>query len=309
MIELIDDVASASALVKRSISRFGSSPEHNYNYYMNIQEAGVRNVFVNFGRGRGILAQRFNSSWQVIGDVLAPYDERIELLSRALDGCVKGREKFVVETSADFRKRLSSYLKPGSRYHLSSPRFTLHWPVFDLRSWNGEKLQGGKWKKLRNIRNHFYKNNRVRVVDASDVRKEKLRLIVAEWVKRRKQSGVDRIGNNREYYERYMNFVDGDFEGAKYAKCIMVNGEPCSITAGWEIPNSFKEYYSAIGIYSYRQEGLGEVANIEDLMMLKRARYRYVDFGGSPKSLLYFKLKFKPTSVYKSYTYAIRKRQ
>jgi hypothetical protein len=161
-------------------------------------------------------------------------------------------------------------------------------------------LRGKEWKKIRNIRNRFYKQHKVKVVDTKKVPKEELRRILDDWLKRR--NAHDRV---EKHY--YVNLIENNLKGVDMAKTLIVDGKPCSITAGWKIPNS-NNYYSSIGILDYSYEGLGEVTNIEDLKRLKRENYDYVDFGGSDKVLLYFKKKFKPEKIYKTYIFSIVRR-
>ena len=87
-------------------------------------------------------------------------------------------------------------------------------------------------------------------------------------------------------------------------KTMYANGKPCTITAGWKMPNT-KNYYSSIGILDYSYWDLGEIANIDDLNRLKKEGYEYADFGGSEKALLSFKRKFKPEKIYKTYVFSI----
>ena len=83
-----------------------------------------------------------------------------------------------------------------------------------------------------------------------------------------------------------------------------MDNKPCTITAGWRIPNT-KNYYSAVGILDYSYPELGEVANMDDLDRLKRKGFDYVDFGGSDETLLSFKKKFRPEKIYKTYIFSI----
>ncbi len=303
--KFIEDVQDNAEMIENCISRYGSSPEHNYCHYRNLEECGAKNIFISFGNSRGILAQHFKSigEWVMIGDVLAPENERLDLLFKAIES-ISG--KFVVEVSEGFRRKIVEKTS-SNKCIAAEPRYALYWPVFDFSKWTGDKLEGGDWKKLRNIRNHFIKQNKVEIVDSSSISKERLKALIIEWAAMRSQMGVevDKRGNNKALCGRYLNMVESGFAGIKLAKSVLVNGEPCSITAGWEIPNSNKGYYSGVGIYNYKYDGLGEYANMEDLSMLKAKGYDLVDFGGSPKSLLNYKLKFRPTGIYKTYTFVI----
>lgn len=305
--KLIEDMQKSRSLIEQCILRHGSSPEHNYCHYMNIEDAGSKNIFISFGENKGILAQHFQSinEWVMLGDVLAPEEERASLLFEAAGSCPG---KFVIEAKEEFRRQVIEHAgKHG--FSVSEPRFILYWPVFELEKWNGNLLERGVWKKLRNIRNKFMKCNKFEVADSKSIPKEQLRKLIMDWVGNRRQSGIDadRRSNNKSFYERYLKLVESGFEGVKFAKTVVIDGKPCSITAGWEIPNSGNSYYSAIGVYGYNHEGLGEFANLEDLSLLKKEGYKLADFGGSPKSLLEFKMKFKPTTIYKTYTFSIKK--
>ena len=179
-----------------------------------------------------------------------------------------------------------------------------------MDKWDGNSMSGEEWKKLRNIKNRFYAENSVEVVDSPSVGKEQLKKIVLDWVERRRLMGLgaNRKDSNLSYYERYLKMIDLGFDGTKFAKTMVVDGEPCTVTAGWEIPNSDGAYYSAIGISNYGFEGLSEIANLDDLYRLKENGYSTVDFGGSPMPLIKFKLKFRPHAVYVTHTYAIVKK-
>ena len=124
--------------------------------------------------------------------------------------------------------------------------------------------------------------------------------ILLNWLKKR--SSRDRI--EKAYF---LNLMDNNFRGMDMAKTLYVNGKPCTITAGWKIPNS-NNYYSSIGILDYSIPGLGEVANIDDLDRLKGKGFEYVDFGGSDKILLDFKKKFRPEKIYKTYIFSVVRR-
>ena len=153
-------------------------------------------------------------------------------------------------------------------------------------------------KKLRNIKNKFSKFYDTSFIPSKELDKKKLMDVVLKWKKNRPKV-------EKNYYtQMYLNFIKNDFEGNDIARSVVVNNEPCTITAGWKIPNS-NNYYSSIGILDYSYPGLGEIANIDDLNRLKRKGYDYVDFGGSDKVLLYFKRKFKPEKIYKTYVFSI----
>lgn len=301
---MIYDVVKHQKKIKNSIKRYGHSAEHNYLHYLYNETEWDKNILFDFGNDKILLAQLYeaNKVWSLFPNgILAPEDERLDLLLEAANYILKKQKakKFVVEVSENLRKNILNKFKIKNSFRVCNYTYILYWPLYNMNLWDS-KLKGGKWKKLRNVRNRFYKKNRVRVKDSKNVSKEELKGILLTWLKRR--STNDRV--DKDYY---FNLIDNNFKGVDMAKTLYVNGKPCTITAGWKIPNS-NNYYSSIGILDYSYPGLGEVANIDDLNRLKRQGYDYVDFGGSDKVLLYFKNKFKPEKIYKTYIFSIVRR-
>ena len=311
--ELIENPEQSGDEIKRCIAKFGYTPEHNYAYFSTTAEQGARNIFLKSPEGYGVLANYREKAGEVcmISEALAPREKQVEVLHDALDACFArlSIKKFVVEHDDSLRAETMKAFQSNG-YAALKPRYSLYWPVFRMKQWDGNAMHGEDWKKLRNLKNRFYSEHSVEVVDSKTVDKAKLKGIITDWVQRRQlmAQGADRKDSNLAYYERYNNMVDFGFEDMKFAKTLVVDGEPCTITAGWEIPNAEESYYSAIGISNYRHEGLSEIANLDDLNRLKENGYSVVDFGGSPMPWLKFKLKFRPHYVYVTHTYAIVKK-
>ena len=302
--KIIDDIVKYKDKIKRGIKKYGHSAEHNYNHYVYSETKSDKNVFFDFGSGRGVLTkfcQRYNS-WNLFPNgVLAPKNERLALLLKTADYILKKKKgkKFVVEVSEDLRKGILEKLLVRKKLRACSCNYVLYWPLYNMDLWD-PNLRGSRWKKLRNIKNSFFRRNRIRVVDSKTVPKDKLKVIVAKWLSKRQNN--DRVDKNYCY-----GLIDNNFKGTDMAKTIYVNGKPCTITAGWRIPNT-KNYYSSIGVFDYSYPGLGENVNIDDLSRLKKEGYKYVDFGGSERALLSFKSKFKPEKIYRTYVFSIVRR-
>jgi len=299
-LKVVTDVVKHEQKLKKSIKKYGYFAEHNYLHYLYNQTKWDKNIFFDFGNDKIILTQfeKKNNIWSLFPNgILAPEGKRLELLLEATRYILKKQKakKFVVEVSEDIRKEILDKFKVRNGFRACDADI-LYWPMYNMDLWN-PKLKGNKWKKLRNIRNRFYKKNRVRIRDSEDVPKEELKRILLSWLKKR--DARDRV--EKDYF---LNLIDNNFEGVEMAKTMYVNGKPSTITAGWHIPNS-NNYYSSIGIVDYSYPDLGEVANIDDLNRLKRKGFDYVDFGGSDKVLLYFKMKFRPEKIYKTYIFSI----
>lgn len=301
--DVIYDTVENKNKILKSIRKYGFSPEHNYNYYQNEQTKTKKNVFFLFDKGNGVLAQRTANGrrWYVIAGALAPEEERMQIILRFLDYVFRKRktEKVWVEFKEDFRSKLLDFFNTNKKYRACRVNTVLLWPVFDMRKWDGHKLRGKSWKKMRNIKNNFYRLHDVEVRNSSEFSKEQLNKIVKEWIKRRSQY-------DKTHARSYFNLINNHFEGYDFARTMVVDDEPCTITCGWRIPNS-DNYYSNTGILNYKCSGLGEISNWEDLVHLKKRGFRYVDFGGSDEYLLNFKMKFRPHKIYKTYIFSIKK--
>jgi len=293
---MISNTIAAKDTILKCIAEHGWNPENNYYYYQNKEVRGMKNVFLKFN-DMGILTQVHNDkTWHLFANgILAPSEKRIGILTEFISHALKKYKRVKLELTDELRKELIRKLK-NSPYKVMAANYILYWPVFNMKKWD-DKLEGGDWKKLRNLRNKLHKEHRVEVKPSTEFSKEELKNIVEEWRK-------SRPSKERSEFEQYLKWIDSGFMGCDCARSVVIDGEPCTITAGWKIPNS-NNYYSAIGLCNYKYEGLNEVANADDLIFLKSQGYDYVDFGGGEKPLTAFKMKFKPESVYETAVFSI----
>jgi hypothetical protein len=297
----IKDTIKYKEDIQKSIRKYGHCAEHNYYHYQYYETDGEKNIFFKLENKRGILStyDKKNNLWYLFpSGILAPEEERFDILIEFLNMVIRKKKgkKLFVEVDENFRKEILRKLKNSEKYRACSSPFILYWPLYNMSKFDA-KLKGKEWKKLRNIRNRFYRQHKVRVVDSKKLPKEELKKILDAWLKRR--NAHDRV---EKHY--YINLIENNLKGTDIARTLIVDNKPCSITAGWKIPNS-NNYYSSIGILDYSYPGLGEVTNLDDLKELKKRNYEYVDFGGSDKVLLYFKKKFRPERIYKTYIFSL----
>ena len=300
--DIIDDISSGKKEIINCIKKYGSTREHNYWFFYNQQTNYAKTYFFKF-KDSGIFSVRYKSgTWEIIGEVLASENKRIELFNKFLDYVLmKQKDKKVfIFVPEKFYNNIKRILQKSSKYRMTNAPDIYNTPVFNLKKWD-ENLEGKKWKKLRNIKNKFLKSFNVEIIPSREIDKKKLIDVVLEW--RKKRPKVEK----NYYIQMYLNFIKNDFEGTDIARSVVVNGEPCCITSGWKIPNS-KNYYSAIGLYNYKYGSLGEIANIDDLTQIKKKKFLFADFGDSTESLLQFKKKFYPESFYKTYWFHIVKK-
>jgi hypothetical protein len=295
--EIIEDVFSNKKEILDCTKKYGSVREHNFYFFYNQQHDYAKVYFFKFNDS-GMFSIRYKSGiWEFIGEVMAPEEKRSEMFNEFLNYVLnkKKDKKIFTFVPEKFYKEIG--IMNPNKYAITSSPIIYTTPVFNLNSWD-ENLEGSKWKKLRNIKNQFFKLHDVEVIPCRELEKEKLNKVVLDWRKNRHKV-------ERNYYiEMYLNFIKNDFEGCDIARSAVVDGDVCTITAGWKIPNS-KNYYSGIGLYNYKHPGLGEIANIDDLAQIKNKKYSYADFGDSSDSLLQFKKKFGPESFYKTFWFHI----
>lgn len=301
--EIIKDILNNKETIVNSIHQHGYAPEHNFWHFFNLQTEKSKCWFLRFNGNAGIMSLLNKSgSCEMISEVLASKNKRMEVFEEFLNHMLRklGLKKVYVFVGTDFKneiKKMADKNRNHNRYSLSRSR-TYYCPIFNLKNFD-ERLPGKFWKKIRNIKNKFYRDHDVQVVQSQDVDRKALLDIVLQW-KKRKGS------HDRAEYVKYLNFIKNDFRGAKYARTLVVNGKPSTITAGWSIPDS-NIYHSAIGIHNYMFEDLSYISNLDDLLFLKKMGHVYANFGSSDKDLLAFKKKFNPESIVKLHYFSIRK--
>lgn len=290
-------------IARESISKFGHCEEHNYEHFLNLGTTAKIPVFVSFEDGIGILALKSKAGkvWYAVREVLAPKEKKTELLLEFTNYILNelNMDRLEIELEDQSRNELLQKLN-SSGLRACPVNYHLDWPLFDMQKWDGDKMEGKDWKKLRNIRNKFYREHKVETQTSDKFTKEELKQIVKEW--REKRNAEDFA-----YKHEYLNAVDSDFAGFDEVRILVVDGKPRAITGGWKVPNS-EHYYSSFGVFDYSIDRLGEIANLDDLNHLKEKGYNMVNFGGSDEDLLNFKKKFKPNLQYRTYTFSIKKK-
>ena len=263
--DIIDDAKSGKKEIVNCIKKYGSVREHNYWFFYNQQTNYAKIFFLKF-QDKGVIAIRYKSGiWELIGEVLAPEEKRLGLFNDFLDYVLltKKDKKVFAFIPEKFFNGVNDMLQESDRYRITGTPDIYHTPVFNMKKWN-ENLEGKEWKKLRNIKNKFLRSHSIEFIPSKEVEKKKLMDVVLKW--RKSRTKVEKT----YYTQMYLNFIKNDFEGTDIARSVVVDGEARTITAGWKIPNS-NNYYSAVGLYNHKYNGLGEVANIDDLTQIKKA--------------------------------------
>lgn len=286
------DINACKAKILASIRAYGNLAEHNYYNYLYNQTAKKKCVFFDFGNKKGLMAfyNKETKIWYEINGILSPQNEIIRIFKEFIKYALfKDKAKKVkTEMQEHLKDQLLQSIK-DTEYKLTFNYF-LHWPVYGLDRWD-ENLGGGQWKKLRNIRNRFQKLD-LEITDPRKERIETLRTLLSTWLRRRHP-------RDRVEFGYYQNLIENKFEGIEIVRGLSIDGDLCSVSAGWKIPNS-NDFYCGIGIFNYKYKDLGDFTNIEDLNFVKKLGYGNVDLGGSDEAILNFKSKFRPESIYRT---------
>ena len=300
--DIIDDFDSNKKEIINYIKKYGFCREHNYWFFYNQQTNYAKIYFFRLADS-GLFPIRYKSGiWEIIGDAMGKEEKRLDLFKYILDYILlkKKDKKIFLFVPEKFYNGINNFLRKTDKYRITGEPIIYFTPVFNMKKWD-ENLQGNTWKKLRNVKNRFLKSNNVEFIPSREVDKKKLNDVVHRWKRSRPKL------EKNYYIPMYLNFIKNNFEGTDITRSVVVDGEPCTITAGWKIPNN-KNYYSAIGLYNYKYDGLGEMANIDDMTQIKNKKFLFADFGDSTESLLQFKKKFNPEKIYKTYWFHIVKK-
>ncbi|OIO47542.1 MAG: hypothetical protein AUJ32_02535 [Parcubacteria group bacterium CG1_02_40_82] len=296
--KIIKDIQSNAQQIQKTISKYGHLAQHHFHFYLNYSRKNEKNVFFEWDGNQGLFAYQRDNIWRVLTDPIALQRSKKKIIFEFFDWTFTHRniKKIILEDmTEDFWKEIVEAVK-SSKFRAAKPSYVLLWPLIDLEDWS-EKLEGKKWKRLRNMRNKFFKENQVQIKESYQIKKEDLTQLVFKWEKQR--GSTDKV-----HSLQYLRFINNDFQGCDLVRIMLVNNRPVSINAGWNIPNS-RDYYSCIGLYDYSYRNIGEVSYLDELTELKRRNYQLVDFGGSEEKLLAFKMKFHPAAIYKTYTFSV----
>jgi len=304
MSEIIKITSENINSIKSIVDKYSSCAEHNIYLFLNSSSKGDINVFFKEGEC-GILAHYTElDTWKIFSEPLAPEDLKCDLIFNFLNYIngefnLPGKKVIIEDIKLPLRKEILKRMKYSNKYRCSRLNYSLSWPVFDMSVWNGDLMQGGDWKDIRYYWHKFFKEHRVEFKTAAEVDKQEMINLVHEWKKQR-------TTGDRASIDIYTNMINSNFEGFDNTRIMCVDGRVCAITAGYKLANQ-NYYYSAIGIYNRAFDRIGEIANMDDLIKLKKEGYKLVDFGGSFGKLKDFKKKFRATNYYDTYVFSIVK--
>ncbi len=299
---VITDATTSKALIEGLMKKYGRASENNYFCYVYNIESYESSYTLVFDDGTAVLAKydRNGNYFRVFRETLGPKEKTGEMVKKFLEhiySLPKTPKKLWLELETDTRKIVISELK-NSDYTVNNVNYTLIWPVFEMDKWTGDAMKGGEWKNMRYYWNRFFKEHKVEFRTCKDVDKEEMRSLVRLWKEKR-------TGGDRAFIDYYIHAIDHDFEGYDINRIMVVDNKVAAISAGFK----FKQgYYASIGLYNPDIDRCNEIANMDDLINLKKLGVKLVDFGGVEKKALEFKKKFMPTRYYKTHVFSIVKK-
>ena len=173
--DIIDDINDGKNEIINIIKKHGSAREHNYWFYYNQQTDYAKIYFFKF-KDSGIFSIGYKSGiWELIGEVIAPEKKRLELFNKFLDYVLlrKKDKKLFMFIPEKFFNGVDDVLQKSNKYRMTSTPDVYSTPVFNTENWN-ENLEGGNWKKLRNIKNKFLKSYNVEFIPSKEIDKKKI---------------------------------------------------------------------------------------------------------------------------------------
>jgi hypothetical protein len=292
-------------IIGKMLSKHGCAAEHHYSCYINnITDEDPNSTpyiyYLEEENDIGILAiyEPKKNNFRIFTELLAPKERKASLMKEFLDHVYSldnTPTKVWAELETDTRQNVLSILK-NSQYKCNTPAYTLIWPVFDMSAWNGDLMQGGEWKDMRYYWNKFFREHKVEFVTADKVSKEDMIKLVYAWKKSRKTG-------DRAYIDYYLQTINDGFKGYDVTRIMLVDGVIGAITAGFIVRKGY--YYSSIGLYNTEIPRCNDIANMDDLINLKKLGIEVVDFGGIELEHLDFKKKFRPTRYYETHMFSI----
>ncbi|MDD5589936.1 MAG: hypothetical protein PHQ47_02045 [Candidatus Portnoybacteria bacterium] len=296
--QIVTGIDRARKIIESAISKNGHMAQHNFSLFKNYNCRGEQNVYFDFGES-GILAYENENYWRFLTDPIAPENAKATLVEQAASAVFlqEKAKKIILE---DFSEQLKKDIlkRKNELWHPAKAAYFLFWPKLDILNFDAS-LAGGSWKRIRNIRNKFYKENKVEIKKAVDFCASDLNDLILGWKKKRND-------NDRVHLAQYTRFVESGFEGLQNVRVTTVNGLPAALVGGWPIPNS-SDYYSFFGICDYDFKNISVISYLDELAVLKEAGFKHVELGGSYGGLLDFKNKFQPSSIYRTYTFSLIK--
>lgn len=298
--KIIEDPLRERALIEAVISKYGYTPDHNFDWLMYCSDEGRPQVAWWDNGAVWFYKNRDKKACTIVSDPIAPpksHKQFLEDLIKHLFGSGINKILFL-----DVRDGVHDFLKTGQLGDYTF-YYNIDWPVVNMDLFDLQ-LSGGQFKDIRNALNKFNREYCVEIKSANLADKKDLHGIVDRWLDNRTKAGIEEL-----YPVRYHNMIDGAFRGTKSARVMLVDGKAVGFNAGWETPNATGEWSAAVGTHDFSVKDLGVALLMEDLIWIKGAGYKICDLEGSDPPALRFKTQFfSRFDTYKTFTFWLNKK-
>lgn len=273
--EFYENIEAERDRIEASIKKFGHTSDHNLDWWAcSAINPESLPVFIQWPDGSGLLAHHSKNEWRIWSDPVST------------EGDMAGRiEEFALEIfkdknievlwCGDVADSIYPKLKNNPNLKLNDIYYHLFWPVLDMSKYD-PSLSGGHFKRIRNAKNKFYREHKVKVLKTSELAQSDLLRIVDDWFKE-----VIKKQKEDVYDLRYRLTIKNNFRGFLTARVMIVDGRPVGLNAGYEVPNHAGRFTSVIGMHDYSIKDLGVALYLEDLDWVKNADYNEFDLQGT----------------------------
>ena len=274
MIRIFDDIDKERDRIRACINKYGWTSDHNLDWFIDAGSSeNSRPVFAEFPDGSGLLAHDNKIEWSIWSDPLSSLESAEDKIIEFSDFAFKNgiREVWCVDVSDNIRPSLLE-----KKINVSEIYYSLLWPVLDMEKFD-LSLPGDRFKEMRNARNKFYREHKVKSVSPKEIEQELLHKIVNEWknyvLKKQKEEDISDIKYHKAIGNYFKSFLD--------PRVFVVDGKPVGFNAGYEVVNRRGRFGGIIGIHDYSLNDLGTVLWLEDLEWIKNRGYQELDMQGS----------------------------
>src|SRR3989338_7169589 len=294
-----ENIENERERIQNCIRRFGWTSDHNLDWFIDcIVSKDGRPVFVEFSDGTGLLAHRYKDKWRIWSDPLCEKQSATDKIFKFADRVLNNEIRKV--WCDDVSDTIYSELKKSSSLLIDDIYYSLQWPVLDMDKYD-LTLPGGHFKDIRNAKNKFYREHNVQVVSSSEIKKEDLYNIFANW-----KNVISQKQDEKDISDlKYHNAIENNFRAFLTARVFVVDGQPVGLNAGYEVPNVTNRFAGIIGIHDYSTREAGLMLWLEDLDWIKNTGYKELDMQGDEGGGgLEFKMQFGPIIERKTDTFS-----
>lgn len=261
--------------IQSCINKFGWTSDHNLDWWTcSAINPDSLPVFVQWPDGSGLLAHHSKNEWRIWSDPVSLEKDMAERIEEF--GLEIFKDKNIkVLWCGDVSDKIYSELKNNKSLKVNDIYYSLQWPVLNMLKYD-VSLSGGHFKRIRNAKNKFYREHKVKVLKTSELVQGDLLRIVDDWFKE-----VIKKQKEDVYDLRYRLIIKNNFRSFTTARVMIVDGRPVGFNAGYEVPNHAGKFTSVIGMHDYSLKDLGVALYLEDLDWVKTAGYKEFDLQGT----------------------------